>query len=542
MMRWTRSLRVRLLVVTVFVAVLPLAIAGLWITRSAERSSRQLLESRVQDAIEEAARDIAQRWIEQRSALLDIAAEPEVRRVLSGGSPADLMLPRPSGIQPALFSVMVRDRAQAPVRALDSGAGAAVEENAPVVPMIVPVHRSPLGESVGWLSATVPMSVLFRQRQISPGSIGTIVGVFDASTGAPLVPLPFDRPEAGQPVFEWGGERWLAVRRTLAEPALEIVGAAPLTPFEHPLREASRRGLWVLVAVAAGGIALAAAFTAGMTRSLHRLASAAEAVAAGALDRQVEARGADEVARVARSFNHMTSSLRQTLQSLAEQRALARVGEFAATLAHEVRNPLTAIRVDLQVVEEGMPEGSRALRPLRRALAEIERLDRSVGAALLATRVARAGTAPVDVTAPLAAAIAVAVRSSKRPLEIELSAEDGAPVLVHGDVGALEQLFLNLLLNAVDAVREGGDIRVVCRPENDHVVIRVIDTGAGLSEDVARQAFEPLFTTRAGGTGLGLTIAARLAHAHGGSVTLEGSSCRGAIATVDLPRAAAPSM
>jgi signal transduction histidine kinase len=540
MMRWGRSLRVRLVLVAVFVTALPLAVAGWWLTRSAERSGRQLLEMRVREAIDETARDISQRWMEQRSALLDVAAEPDVRQVLvSDARPAAVTLRRPSDARTALFSVTVRDRGRTPVHALDLGAGEAADEHVPTVPMMVPVHRSPLGESVGWVSASVPIHALFRSRQTGPGSVAAIVGVFDAATGAPLVALPFDKPTEGQPVFDWGGERWLAVRRTLAEPPLEIIGATPLTPFERPLRDAARRGLWVLLAVAAGGIALAAASTTGMTRSLHRLASAAEGVAAGALDRRVDDRGADEVARVARSFNHMTASLQQTLQSLAEQRALARIGEFAATLAHEVRNPLTAIRVDLQVAEENLPEDARALRPLRRALAEIDRLDRGVGAALLATRAARGGSAPIDVTIPLAAAVAVAEQSSQRPLAITVST-GATGMLVDGDAGALEQLFLNLLLNAVEAVREAGEVRVACEPAGERVVVKVLDTGSGLSETVARQAFEPLFTTRAGGTGLGLTIAARLAHAHGGSVTLQPSPAGGAVAIVDLPKAAEP--
>ena len=81
-MRWGRSLRVRLVLVAVFVTALPLAVAGWWLTHSAERSGRQLLEMRVREAIDETARDISQRWMEQRSALLDVAAEPGVRQAL----------------------------------------------------------------------------------------------------------------------------------------------------------------------------------------------------------------------------------------------------------------------------------------------------------------------------------------------------------------------------------------------------------------------------------------------------------------------------
>ena len=170
-------------------------------------------------------------------------------------------------------------------------------------------------------------------------------------------------------MIEWAGDRWLVQPRTLLEPPLKVVGAAPITPFEQPLREAAQNGRWILLIVSVSGIVLASLLTGRMTRGLDRLANAADAVSLGALERRVEEENTQELQRLARAFNRMTTSLRSTLHELSEQRARARIGEFAASLAHEVRNPLTAIRVDLQVAEEALAEGSPPLRPLRRALA-----------------------------------------------------------------------------------------------------------------------------------------------------------------------------
>lgn len=541
MMTWPRSFRVRFLLVVGLVAIVPLGLVGVWLTRAAARSAEELLRARLHEAIGHVALTLVERWTAYRAGLSDLADSPAVRRALlelagdpATGPPAAVVEAAGRAGRP-FPSILVRDAGGRDVWTLETDPASAGRFPEPGLPLSAAVHASPLGPAIGSLTSTMPVASLLADRRPMPGSVGAIVGVFDARSGAPLVPLPFELPVAREHTFTWGGERWMAVRRTLTEPGLILVGAAPITPFEQPLRDAARAGLWILILVALAGLVLAAALTARMTGSLGRLAGAAEAVAGGDLERRVDERGADEVGRAARAFNRMTGSLRETLQALANQRALARAGEFTASLAHEVRNPLTAIRVDLQVVEENLPEGSRSLRPLRRALAEIERLDRTVGSALLATRVARNDRAPIDVLGPLEAAIEAARKSASRTLAIPVRTTEPGPMLVAGDASALEQLFLNLLLNAVEAVRDRGDVQVAVERPEGRVIVRVIDTGIGLTPEVARQAFELFFTTREGGTGLGLSIAARLARAHDGSVALDGAPGRGATVTVTLP-------
>ena len=168
-------------------------------------------------------------------------------------------------------------------------------------------------------------------------------------------------------------------------------------------------------------------------------------------------------------------------------------------------------------------------------LQEIDRLDKAVGSALLAARVARRNLDPVNLLIPLTAAVEAAQKSSSRPISIAIDLPSDGPFQVPGDSSALEQIFLNLSLNAVEAIRDAGEIRVAVERDNDQVTVRIVDTGTGLAQEAAGQAFEPFFTTRRGGTGLGLTIAARLARAHNGSVELHGNPVRGATATVRLP-------
>ncbi len=193
-------------------------------------------------------------------------------------------------------------------------------------------------------------------------------------------------------------------------------------------------------------LALAALLTGRVTRSLGRLTTAAEAVARGELERRVEDVGDDEVGRVGRAFNAMTESLRRTLRELADRQALAAVGEFAASLSHEIRNALTSIRVDLQLLDEETPEDASAPEIRNRALQKVTHLNRTVSDALSLARSGRVGQDNVDLCATLQSAAQSATSEfEERGAKLQSPSAASRPIEVRGDRGALEQLFLNLL-------------------------------------------------------------------------------------------------
>lgn len=163
------------------------------------------------------------------------------------------------------------------------------------------------------------------------GVSGSVLAVFDPTSGASLLPLSIDPALFARESFVWGDEPWLTVRHKLHEPPVDLVLAAPLAPFAEPFQQAARRNLYILGIVALAVVGLATLLTRRTTRALVRLASAAEAVSLGDLDRKVEEESGDEVGRVARAFNSMTESLRRTLRELSQRQALAAVGEFAAS-------------------------------------------------------------------------------------------------------------------------------------------------------------------------------------------------------------------
>jgi signal transduction histidine kinase len=381
-------------------------------------------------------------------------------------------------------------------------------------------------------------AALLPPGELTPAVAGMVVGAFEPSTRISLLPVPLDPELLREDAFTWGGDRWLAVSRELEDPPLEVVIAAPLTPFVAPFEQTARRSTWLLVGVAATGLLLAALVTGRMTRSLEALSRAADAVARGDLDRRIEAQGGDEVSRLARAFNTMTESLQATLAKLARRESAAAVGEFAASLAHEVRNPLTAIKVDLQSVEERLPPDSPLREPQARALREVTRLDDTVASTLTVARSGRIRAKPLDLRAPVHAA-ADAARPSFDSRSARLRIEPSpSPIPVKGDAAALEQLFLNLIQNAAEALSPNGEAVVELSVEDGSAFVTIRDAGRGMPAEVQEKAFEPFFSTRSEGTGLGLPIARRIASAHNAELTLQSSPGQGTTAVVMLPLSA----
>jgi signal transduction histidine kinase len=230
---------------------------------------------------------------------------------------------------------------------------------------------------------------------------------------------------------------------------------------------------------------------------------------------------------------------REITHEFAQREALAAVGEFASELAHEVRNPLTAIRLDLQRVEEAAGDETTVRGIVPRVLRQIERLDRAVSGAL---RVARSGS-----TTAQAIELADVLESARRAAEPEfnhrratLSVDSTTAkcIALDGDAGALEQMFLNLLINASHALPPGGEARVATSERDGVVEVTVTDNGGGMSPQQLERVQEPFRSTKRDGTGLGLKIARRIATSHRGELALESGIGKGTTVRVTLPRRA----
>lgn len=532
----TLSLRTRLLLIPLVGAILPLALFGAWLANSISRSAEELLRVRLDESLHRVASGIGARWVSRRADLLTVGEDEAVQRWLRAeaadssrvdfGSTAERL-------KSAVQSVTLRpaDREQE-WQVLTNQA------DDPTFTVSVDMFERSSGRRLGALEAQMRIASLVPSSAAWAAGAGTVLGVMDLATGTSLLPLPFDPELITRDRFEWTGEQWLAVRRRLHEPALELVAASPISPFAQPFEAATRQGLVALIIVTTLAAMATTLLTRRTTKSLRELADAATTIAAGKYGATVSvAEGRDELGRVAHAFNSMSASLRHTLDQLSERQSLAAVGEFAATLAHEVRNPLTAIRIDLQRLEEKLPDDPAARAPAARALQTLSRLDATVTGALRVARSGQATLSRIDLRDPLRAAIHdVLPEINARAIQFS-EALPAEPAWVMADGAALYQLFFNLLLNAVHATPAGGAVNVSVSRSADGMVVRVSDSGSGIAADATEQVFAPFYTTKPGGTGLGLAIARRIATAHGGHLAIDSGSPRGAVLLVQLPTA-----
>lgn len=572
------SFRTRILLVVLVVALGPLALAGLWITGSTARTGRALVESRIEEALQESLGVVAANWIDRRSALWTFAESGAVREALAEppATSGELDWLSVSGaLGPGMVSVVIRDITGSPVREVTPPpelAGPLDDLEGFTTEVAVPVWEDRFAEvPLGEVAVEYSGDAFLALGQLPPSAAGMVVVLQDRSTGRLLQASPVDPATMTGSEFQWGGERWLLARRSLQDPPLDLVVAAPLSPFTVPFREASRQSVLLILVVTALGLVLAWGLAMRLTGSLEELSEAADAVARGDLSRRVDVAETDEVGRLADAFNTMTENLERTLEELSSRESLAAVGEFAASLAHEVRNPLTAVRIDLQRVVGELPQDSPLREPQERALQEIQRLNETVERTLVAARSGGRKQEPFDLRDPLRAA-AHAATPAFQDRRAHLSVELGErPVFVSGDAGALEQLALNLLLNAAQALGAGGKawIRIDEPTDGDGdggrgaggagdgdgdgdgkakadagpdrmAAFTVGDAGVGIPQDLQERVFEPLFTTTPEGTGLGLTIARRIVRAHGGELQLESAPGEGTRIWVGLPASIRP--
>ncbi|MFQ5413415.1 MAG: ATP-binding protein [Phycisphaerae bacterium] len=214
---------------------------------------------------------------------------------------------------------------------------------------------------------------------------------------------------------------------------------------------------------------------------------------------------------------------------------LAEIGQLAASLAHEIKNPLAGISGAIQIIGDAMEDGALHKPIVREILGQIRRLDDAVKDLLVYASPVPPRPAAADLDAVVRRVLSVLQGEPAVRRVRVVYAPTGRIGPVHVDEAQIEQLMINLVLNAAHASPEGGRVRISVDKDTDFVHVAVEDQGQGMSADVRARAFEPFFTTKAKGTGLGLCICRRIAEAHGGRITLESRTGRGTRAVVVLP-------
>jgi len=224
-------------------------------------------------------------------------------------------------------------------------------------------------------------------------------------------------------------------------------------------------------------------------------------------------------------------------KGLSEKERLASLGVLAAGVAHEVNTPLAGISSYAQMLLADTDRADPRYAILKKMERQTFRASRLVGNLLEFARGRHGVHEPIDLARVLREAIESSEPAfSPRGIRIE-SHGIASAIAARGDARELEQVFVNLLINGRDASPDGGAVEIGAAPEDGRWRIDVADRGKGLTDEEARRAFEPFFTTRqSGGTGLGLTIAREIVERHGGELRLAPRAGGGAVATVWLPR------
>jgi len=221
--------------------------------------------------------------------------------------------------------------------------------------------------------------------------------------------------------------------------------------------------------------------------------------------------------------------------ALHDQEALAHLGKMAAVVAHEVRNPLAGIKGAMQVIGRRLAPGSAEHRIANEVVARIDELNDIVHDMLVFARPKAPTLTPVQVAGVVEATVSLLKQDpSLSGLGVRI---DPTETVVSADPAQLKLALLNLLLNGAQAMQGRGELQISTTTNGDWHELRIVDDGPGIAPEARAHLFEPFFTTRSRGTGLGLVTARRIVEAHGGTVELHSPGDRGTVAVVRLPAA-----
>jgi len=305
----------------------------------------------------------------------------------------------------------------------------------------------------------------------------------------------------------------------------------------------------VIITIAAAGallicVAVIMVLAVSVRRPMMELQDKIARVRLGDMDVAVSfAKRNDEIGDLGRDFNDMVVQLKssreeiqrlhQTQMSRAEH--FATLGELAAGLAHEIRNPLAGIAGVIEIISRDLPPNSPARTVIKDAKEEAVQINRILTELLEIARPKPPQFRVSDIrsTAEHAVMFARQQAVTKRVM-IELEIGDAIPPVEH-DPNQINQVLLNLLLNAIQSMDKPGTIRVVLQMDDDTLLITVSDEGKGIPAENLRNIFRPFFTTKGHGTGLGLSLARRIVEAHGGSIDATSVVGQGSEFLIRLP-------
>jgi signal transduction histidine kinase len=358
------------------------------------------------------------------------------------------------------------------------------------------------------------------------------------------------RPSTAEVRTSSAGEKVLEVRTPLAVSSRfwgSLLVGFTLAPIEAEVSAITRRAVVMALILMLGNSLLTAVYVESLIRPVLNLNRIMKAASRGDLSVRAEDGHGDEVRQLGGAFNGMMTELQQARErekaqeaKLAQTEKMAAVGTLAAGVAHEVNNPVAGILTCLDIIEADDPDAPPVRKRYLGLVRDgVKRIEHTVLNLLDFSRPREVEARRTSINERLSHVVEL-VGYQLRKGRVEVStefADDG--VFALADRFQMEQLFLNLVLNAIQAMPHGGVLTLRTRTAGDAVTAEVVDTGTGIPEAIRSRVFDPFFTTRdvGQGTGLGLSVSYGIVKAHGGSIELESEVGKGTIFRVVLPAA-----
>jgi len=362
-------------------------------------------------------------------------------------------------------------------------------------------------------------------------------------TGLP--PLTFD--ELGMKDIDQNGERnsKIEISFDTERTKRRVIIVVSMKRMDRVITKSSRDRSIVIGLLGLLMVALLFAFSRRFTRPVTDLSQAAQRVTSGDLGFDVPIGGPQEISRLARTFNEMIAGLRRN-RDLEEQLQRAErsavVGRLATGIAHEIRNPLNFINLSIDYLREKFaPQADDSRNEYTRILTtikdELARLNRLVSDFLSYGRPAKLKLREADARTLIEEVqTLVAAQAEQQNVKINIRQNGEGNTLLEADPELLKTCFSNLMINAVQAMPEGGTLNVTMSPNSSVVEVEFADNGPGIESDALEQIFEPYYSTKETGIGLGLPLTKKIIEEHGGEISVRSEPNSGATFKVVLPR------